>query len=87
MKIYKHYKGDIYQLIADNVLHTETNEFLTIYRRISDNAIFARPTPMFHGFLEDGTKRFVEIKQYAENVPIKRTSKILKSYEQNYEPR
>ena len=60
LRYYKHYKGDVYQVLEDNVLHTETGEMLTIYRRLKDSAVFARPSAMFHGFLEDGTKRFVK---------------------------
>lgn len=75
---YKHYKGDLYQVLQDNVLHTETNEMLTIYRRVKDNAVFARPSAMFHGYLENGTKRFVEVMPDIKITQGSSDSKILK---------
>lgn len=46
-KVYRHFKGGFYTVIA-TALHTETNEELVIYRSVSDpTKFFARPINMF----------------------------------------
>lgn len=45
--IYRHYKGDYY-LVMGVSLHTETEEWLVIYRGLhGEFALFARPYAMF----------------------------------------
>lgn len=61
---YKHYKGEIYFVLYENVIHTETREKLIVYT--DGNGIYARPYEMFHGFTSDGVKRFSKI-SYSSN--------------------
>ena len=56
---YRHYKGGIYTFLC-GAQHTERDEALIIYKN-ERNDVFARPASMFHGYLEDGTKRFTLI--------------------------
>lgn len=61
-KLYRHYKGGIYEVICE-AFHTEQErdmERLIIYRDLNNN-VWARPYDMFHGNIEDGTKRFTEL--------------------------
>lgn len=54
---YKHYKGGIYTVIADEAKHSETKEWFVVYtNEIGD--VWIRPHEMFHGYTEDGRKRF-----------------------------
>lgn len=62
MKVYQHYKGGVYALIGE-ALQTETNEPLIIYQNIKGE-LFARPSEMFFGFVQDGDmmrKRFEQV--------------------------
>lgn len=46
---YRHFKGHLY-VVLNLALHTETQETLVIYRRLSDTTgkqLFARPLAMF----------------------------------------
>ena len=45
-KKYKHYKGNVYEIITF-AKHTETMEDLVIYKSVSDGKIWARPLVMF----------------------------------------
>lgn len=45
--LYRHFKGKLYMVMQYPVQHTETGEMLVVYRRMDDNAIFARPVHMF----------------------------------------
>lgn len=56
---YKHYKGGIYFILYENALHPETGERLVVYK--DGNSVYARPYDMFHGYLEDGRKRFTKV--------------------------
>ena len=69
--IYRHYKGDTYEVL-DVVLHTETNEWLVLYKARSytfqdDEArevLFVRPYEMFISDIDkDGSsmKRFTKL--------------------------
>ena len=45
--IYRHYKGNLYEVIA-SVRHSETREELTLYRALyGDYGLWVRPTAMF----------------------------------------
>jgi hypothetical protein len=59
--LYKHYKGGIYTYIGE-ATHSETGEHLAVYVNQSGQ-VWVRPFDMFHGYLEDGQKRFVKIKE------------------------
>ncbi|MCL2369375.1 MAG: DUF1653 domain-containing protein [Alphaproteobacteria bacterium] len=66
---YKHYKGNIYEVIAMGV-HTETKEGLVIYRatygtaclndKYAADTVWVRPATMWNE-LVDGIPRFQEI--------------------------
>ena len=51
-KKYKHYKGNIYEIITFTK-HTETMEDLVIYKSVSDGKIWARPLVMFSEKVKD----------------------------------
>ena len=43
---YKHYKGNLYELI-DTVKHSETEEDLVLYRPVDSKQLWVRPLEMF----------------------------------------
>jgi hypothetical protein len=45
-KLYKHYKGGIYEVITI-AKHSETDELLVIYKSICFGTIYARPLAMW----------------------------------------
>lgn len=47
---YKHFKGDIYDLICNDVKHTETGETLVVYRDVRGQ-MWARPESEFYGLV------------------------------------
>jgi len=64
MTKYQHYKGGVYTVICDSVLHTESNEMLVVYTDHPEGKVFARPYDMFFEKVEvDGVivDRFKEI--------------------------
>ena len=54
--IYKHFKGNIYQ-VFETVLHSETKEELVLYKRENNKQFWVRPISMFEEIVEkDGEK-------------------------------
>ena len=63
MKLYKHYKGGLYEFIG-LATHTETGEVLVCYQSQNDKRMWIRPVEMFMGKVTvDGKEvlRFAEI--------------------------
>ncbi|PED86679.1 hypothetical protein CON43_22625 [Bacillus cereus] len=63
MKYYKHYKGNIYELLFI-ATHSETEEKLVIYKN-EEGQVFARPYDMFFEEVEvngESVPRFKEVK-------------------------
>ena len=57
-KTYKHYKGNIYKIIAF-AKHSETCEDMIVYQSIKDGATWVRPKSMWNEIIDsDGTLRF-----------------------------
>ena len=54
-EVWRHFKGNLYKIIACPVKHTETNEQLVVYQalygdyRIDDFTVYARPLEIFMG--------------------------------------
>lgn len=57
-KTYKHYKGNLYKIIA-LAKHSETNEDMIVYQSIKNGDIWVRPMVMWNETVdENGTLRF-----------------------------
>jgi len=57
-KNYKHYKGNIYKIIAF-AKHSETMEEMIVYQSIKNNDIWVRPKKMWNEIVnENGELRF-----------------------------
>ncbi len=58
MTIYRHYKGNLYEIIGE-AKHTETEEEMIVYRaQYGDGALWVRPKAMFFETVEiDGVAR------------------------------
>lgn len=57
-KKYRHYKGNLYQIIA-LAKHSETLDEMIIYKSLKDGAVWARPKSMWNDVVDDnGTLRF-----------------------------
>lgn len=63
--LYRHYKGGLYQTLADVAKHTETEEEVVVYMSVETEKVWVRPYEMFHSLvtLDDGlvVARFSEI--------------------------
>lgn len=60
-KTYKHYKGNIYKIIA-LAKHSENLEDMVVYQAISDGKTWVRPASMWNDKInDDGTLRFTLI--------------------------
>ena len=56
-KTYKHYKGNIYRIIA-LAKHSETTEDMVVYQNIEKGDIWVRPKSMWNEIVKDDTLRF-----------------------------
>ncbi len=57
-KIYRHYKGNRYKIIAF-AKHSETTEDMIVYSSLKDGATWVRPYYMWNEVVDDkGTLRF-----------------------------
>lgn len=57
-KIYRHYKGNIYMIIA-LAKHSETSEDMIVYQNVKKGDIWTRPKTMWNEVVDDkGTLRF-----------------------------
>lgn len=56
-KTYKHYKGNIYRIIA-LAKHSETKEDMVVYQNIEKGDIWVRPKSMWNEIVKDDTLRF-----------------------------
>ena len=62
----RHYKGGIYTVIADEAKNSETGELYVVYANAIGD-VWIRPREMFHGYTEDGRKRF-DLIEYRDEV-------------------
>lgn len=57
-KFYKHYKGNLYKIIALGK-HSENLEEMIVYQSVKDGQIWIRPKSMWNGIIDNnGTLRF-----------------------------
>lgn len=57
-KIYKHYKGNLYKIIAIGK-HSETLEEMIVYQSVKDGQVWIRPKTMWNEFVNNNeTLRF-----------------------------
>ena len=57
-KTYRHYKGNIYKIIAF-AKHSETTEDMIVYQSVEDGATWVRPYYMWNEIVDEkGTLRF-----------------------------
>ena len=61
-KEYKHYKGNIYKIIAF-AKHSETTEDMIVYQSVKNGDTWVRPQSMWNDVIDEkGTLRFTLIK-------------------------
>lgn len=58
---YRHYKGRLYDVLADGARIEADLTSAVVYRCVSDGSVWVRPYADFHGSIEDGRKRFTLI--------------------------
>lgn len=56
-KLYKHYKGNIYKIIALGK-HSETREDMVVYQSVTNGDIWVRPQKMWNDKIDNNTFRF-----------------------------
>ncbi len=57
-KIYKHYKGNLYKIIALGK-HSENLDEMVVYQSVKDGQVWIRPKTMWNETVDDnGTLRF-----------------------------
>ncbi len=59
-KTYKHYKGNVYKVIALGK-HSETTEEMVIYQSVTNGDIWCRPKNMWFDRINETTTRFTLI--------------------------
>lgn len=62
-KIYKHYKGNIYKVIALGK-HSETCEDMVIYQSIDKGDVWCRPLNMWFEDVTENVQRFTEVSSH-----------------------
>lgn len=62
-KIYRHYKGGIYRILYENVIHTETKEPMVVYEHLwpYEYKVYVRPQELFHGLNSRAEQRFIRV--------------------------
>ncbi len=56
-KLYKHYKGNVYKVIA-LAKHSETTEDMVVYQNVEKGDIWVRPKSMWYEIVKDNILRF-----------------------------
>lgn len=57
-KVYEHYKGNSYKVIAIGK-HSETTDEMVVYQSIKDGQVWVRPLSMWNDIVDEkGTLRF-----------------------------
>ena len=51
-RIYKHYKGNLYKIIA-LAKHSETNEEMVVYQSVKNGDVWVRPQRMWNDVIDD----------------------------------
>lgn len=59
-KTYRHYKGNIYKIIALGK-HSETLEDMIVYQSVKSGEIWIRPKSMWNNEISEGVLRFTLI--------------------------
>ena len=59
-KIYKHYKGNVYKIIAI-AKHSETCEDMIVYQGVNDGKVWVRPKSMWNDEISENLLRFTLI--------------------------
>jgi len=62
-KIYRHYKGNLYKIIALGK-HSETVEDMIIYQSVKTGEVWVRPKNMWNNIIDgNGTLRFTLVEE------------------------
>ena len=56
-KVYRHYKGNIYKIIA-LARHSETGGDMVVYQSVKNGDIWTRPKSMWNEKIDNNTLRF-----------------------------
>jgi hypothetical protein len=56
-KIYRHYKGNLYKIIA-LAKHSETNEEMVVYQNVEKGDVWTRPKSMWNDVIKENLLRF-----------------------------
>lgn len=59
-KTYKHYKGNLYKIIALGK-HSETTEDMVVYQSLLSGEVWIRPKSMWNEVIDNNTLRFTLI--------------------------
>ena len=61
---YQHYKGGLYKLLHEQVIHSETGEIFVCYKNLETGVIYIRPEQMFFESVDENTPRFKKVEDY-----------------------